>query len=263
MLKRFTRKGQAKGAVPRFPSRSKGRWLAVYLASFLFAGVGLAGPFLYDLNKTVNSYKRKRVLVRVVRHPKQEHLVQEVEKRPTQPKQAPKKVFDASKLREKRPRRRRHRRVKRKKRVMAPRKEAFGLTQASVTKGGAAVAARVVDTLMKEPEKVYVPPKAPSVLPRQGPYDVGDVERPPRFVYRAVPEYPEEAEEDGVEGVVLVWLIVDEKGRPLRVERVKGPSEDLELAAKRAAMRSRFLPAIHGSKPVMCRVKIPYRFRLE
>ena len=66
-----------------------------------------------------------------------------------------------------------------------------------------------------------------------------------------------------MEGVVTVWVVVDTRGRPAKVERVQGPRQDLKLAAKRAAMQSRFLPALYRSKPVMCRVQIPYKFRLK
>ena len=234
-----------------------------WVAALLVAGVSVAGPVLNGWNP-VRTHEPRRLAVRVIVHPRQQVLVPELEKRVESPKKK-KKIFDARDLRKKVVKR--HGRVRRhrpRKRVV-PRK-VFGVTRDSVTKGKSPVAVRVGNTLMKAPEKVYKPPakqEAPASSRARGVFGAGDVERPPRFVYRAVPKYPEEAEEDEVEGVVTVWVVVDTRGRPAKVERVEGPRRDLDLAAKRAALQSRFLPALYRSKPVMCRVRIPYRFRLE
>ncbi len=268
MLRRFRYKGMAQGFRPLVSVPARGGRLLPWIATLLVAGVAVAGPLLTGLNRP-SIHKTARLTVKVITHFRPRKPVFRIKRQLPRPKRT--KVFHASELREKhaRPRHVVRHRIRRPRIHHKPpvHRKVFGLTKASVTKGASPVVARVGNTLMKAPEKTYKPPQkdAPAASPgkRQGVFDASEVERPPEFVYRAVPEYPEEAEEDEIQGVVTVWLLVDARGRPVKVERIKGPRKDLESAAKQAAMKSRFRPALYRSRPVMCRVRIPYEFRLE
>jgi len=182
-----------------------------------------------------------------------------------------KKIFNAKKTdeiqkkvrtEEKKPRIARHKQQKKHGKT-----KMFGITPDSTTKGESPVVARVGNTLMTVPsKKTVVGPKQPVIkgaLPDRTVYGSSQVDQPPEFVVRAVPQYPAEAEEDEIEGTVIVSVIVDKKGLPVKVEKIKGESPVLFQAAKKAVMSSRFSPALYESIPVMCRVEIPYRFRLE
>lgn len=263
MLQHFKRKGMAPGVRPVMVSPKKGdrgifTWsvVGVITAGTIITGMVIGLP--------ARDYPEKyRLRLRVVLHPGKAVIPQ---KKPL----AEKKVFEARKPREDRqkvglkpPKKHnpQHKRFEKARPL-----HNFGLRPASTTKGASHVTARPGNTLMKAQGKKY------TSLPKQAEakniasdmvYRAGQVDKPPTFVFRAVPRYPPEAEEDEVEGTVLVWVVVDKKGRPVKVERIRGESSLLVQAAKQAVIKSRFSPAIYHTRPVKCMVEIPYKFRLE
>jgi protein TonB len=75
--------------------------------------------------------------------------------------------------------------------------------------------------------------------------------------------YPELAQEYGVEGTVVIRLQLDESGKIIHRECVKGLGFGCDEAALKAVKSlSRWLPAMRQGKPVDSYVYIPLRFSL-
>lgn len=267
MLRRFRYKGMAPWFKPLVFAQPKDERSLSWVVGLLVIGAGLAA-ILSDWRQRDVIPKKHSLLIEVVTHSVRHNPTVKTIKRtklPPQQKKQKKRIFKALGSQKTSVRKHKRRRPPISAKPDANRK-VFGVNKAGVTKGKSQMAVRVGNTLMKPPDKVYKPQHKKLIAlsgEKDRVFNAGEVERPPKFIFRAVPKYPEEAEEDEVEGVVTVWLVIDQHGRPVKVERVLGPRQDLEHAAKQAAMHSRFSPATYKSKPVRCRVKIPYRFRLE
>lgn len=89
------------------------------------------------------------------------------------------------------------------------------------------------------------------------------VEKLPEMVFAAKPEYPEIAKRAGITGKVFVKVLVDKEGRPKKVVVIKSDSELFNEAAKEAAMKSAFSPALQNQHPISVWIVLPYRFTLE
>jgi protein TonB len=89
-------------------------------------------------------------------------------------------------------------------------------------------------------------------------------DEPPVPIRISTPDYPEEARQAKVEGVVLVLVTVGETGRVLEAQVLKsGTIASLEAAAVRAALLSVFRPATRQGGPVKARVVLPFHFKLH
>lgn len=76
------------------------------------------------------------------------------------------------------------------------------------------------------------------------------------------PAYPELAKRAGIQGPVNVQILVDETGRVISAQAVKG-SPMLTKAAEAAALRARFTPTKLGDQPVKVQGVITYNFVLQ
>lgn len=74
--------------------------------------------------------------------------------------------------------------------------------------------------------------------------------------------YPEVARRAGLEGTVIVQVIVDAQGQPTQPNVVKSVNEILDDAAVEAVMKQTFVPGRQRSRPVAVSVTIPVHFRL-
>lgn len=82
--------------------------------------------------------------------------------------------------------------------------------------------------------------------------------QPPR------PEYPPIARRMGEEGKAILRVLVNENGRPERVEVQKtSGSARLDEAARQAILRALFKPFTEGGKPVPAYAIVPIRFQLD
>ena len=78
------------------------------------------------------------------------------------------------------------------------------------------------------------------------------------------PEYPEIAQEAGIEGTVYVQAFIDKKGRVKEVSIVKGiPNTGLNEAAMDAIRKTRFRPAKQRERAVGVYISIPVHFKLK
>lgn len=75
--------------------------------------------------------------------------------------------------------------------------------------------------------------------------------------------YPEQAKKAGVEGPVVMDLLIDEQGRVRQVNVVKGPGFGLNEAALAVAEKFEFTPGRVADKAVAVKIRYTYRFVLE
>jgi protein TonB len=75
--------------------------------------------------------------------------------------------------------------------------------------------------------------------------------------------YPEMARKAGVEGTVIVQIIIDEEGVPRDPVILRSASDLLDDAAVEAVMRQRFTPGRQRGRAVKVKLAIPVTFRLR
>ena len=85
--------------------------------------------------------------------------------------------------------------------------------------------------------------------------DLGELQR--RIIY------PEMARKAGIEGKVIVRVLVGKDGKPMKSVVQNSDSQMLDQAAKDAVMKSIFTPAIQNGQPITCWVSIPITFKLR
>lgn len=76
-------------------------------------------------------------------------------------------------------------------------------------------------------------------------------------------EYPEQAKEKGVEGMVIVEILLSETGAADRLHVLKTDSPLLTEAALDAVRAVRFTPGMTGGKPVKTKIALPIKFALK
>jgi TonB family protein len=76
--------------------------------------------------------------------------------------------------------------------------------------------------------------------------------------------YPTELKEEGIEGVVLLWLFIDEAGRPVKLQlRRSSGFRSLDRIAQDVADQMRFRPAYNQDRPVGVWVAQQIRFEFQ
>ena len=95
-----------------------------------------------------------------------------------------------------------------------------------------------------------------------GAYRVGGGVSAPRVLYQPDPEYSEEARKAKYQGTVVLWMIVDQNGRPrdIRVQRSLGMG--LDEKAIEAVKSWRFEPARKDGQAVPVMINVEVNFRL-
>jgi protein TonB len=88
-------------------------------------------------------------------------------------------------------------------------------------------------------------------------------DREPRLVTAVKPEYPDIARKAGVEGRVVVWVIIDEEGRVISAEIAASDAPILNPASLEAAYKHRFEPAYQREVPVKAKISLRFRFVLN
>lgn len=88
--------------------------------------------------------------------------------------------------------------------------------------------------------------------------------QPPVVVSRALPEYPAQAREQRLEGVVLLQAVVDRDGRVEEPIVVLRSVPGLDASAIAALRQWRFSPGRdHNKQAVRVRIEVPMRFQLR
>ncbi|GIV61724.1 MAG: hypothetical protein KatS3mg044_0590 [Rhodothermaceae bacterium] len=76
-------------------------------------------------------------------------------------------------------------------------------------------------------------------------------------------EYPDIAKKAGLEGLVVVQIVVEPDGRPSNATIARSAGSVLDQAAIDAVMKLRFKPGKQRGVPVRVRMAIPIRFKLR
>ena len=92
--------------------------------------------------------------------------------------------------------------------------------------------------------------------------DISEIEDKPKFVFWPLPEYPEAALKDKLEGIVNVRVLVGKDGRVEQVEVVGGTKLFFQ-AAVATARRYRFRPGKHEGEIRRVWMPMPIRFSLK
>ncbi len=77
-------------------------------------------------------------------------------------------------------------------------------------------------------------------------------------------DYPQVCRENGIEGVVLVSLNIDEQGKLVGHEFISYPCSDLKSAVKESLSKLKFSAAVGESgKAITSRITMPVKFELS
>jgi TonB family protein len=94
------------------------------------------------------------------------------------------------------------------------------------------------------------------------PYRVGGGVTRPRVLKRVEPQYSDEARRNKWQGVVVLEVVIDEKGKVVEARVVKSLGMGLDEQALKAAKKWKFAPGTKDGKPVPILVDLQVDFRL-
>jgi len=83
---------------------------------------------------------------------------------------------------------------------------------------------------------------------------------PPKVIKSVDPVVSDDARENGISGVVVVHVFIDEKGHVTRAAVLRGVGHGLDEAAVAAVKKYVFKPATMDGKPVACDIAIDVHF---
>jgi protein TonB len=95
-----------------------------------------------------------------------------------------------------------------------------------------------------------------------GAYRIGGGVSPPQILSKIEPEYSEEARKAKFQGVVVLQIVVDEKGNPRDIKIVRPLGLGLDQKAIDAVEKWKFSPGKKDGKPVPVFAQIEVNFRL-
>ena len=95
-----------------------------------------------------------------------------------------------------------------------------------------------------------------------GAYRVGGGVTAPTLVFKVEPEYSEEARKAKFQGIVLLYLEVNERGLPQNPRVIRALGLGLDEKAIEAVMKWRFRPGLKDGKPVAAQAQVEVNFRL-
>jgi protein TonB len=141
-------------------------------------------------------------------------------------------------------------------------RKVFGLSRnALTTDAPGAVEVKAGNTLAKEIDQEKLRPEDADDLPV--PTEEYLVTSMPRLKSEVRIPYPPEAKKKNIEGVVIMNILIDEKGKVRQAELQEGPGYGLNEAALAAIYNFEFTPAIVGNKAVAVKIRYAYRFILN
>jgi len=104
------------------------------------------------------------------------------------------------------------------------------------------------------------PAAAPAPAASQGPR----LSQEPTMLVEVKPDYPRRAQASGIEGRVVLAFTVTAEGRAENVRVIEADPPGLfEREARRAAVRSRYVPLRENGQPVASEVTKPFVFRMD
>jgi TonB family protein len=95
-----------------------------------------------------------------------------------------------------------------------------------------------------------------------GVFKVGGGISAPQAISTPDPEYTEEARNAKTQGTVVLWLIVDDQGKPRDIRVVRGLGFGLDTRAMDAVKQWKFQPAMKDGHPVNVQISVEVGFKL-
>ena len=138
--------------------------------------------------------------------------------------------------------------------------EVFGVSRKSLTSETGEIA-KAGNTLAKAPDQEKLNVNDPDSIPI--PTEDYLITKMPVLKAEIRIPYPPEAKKKGVQGAVIMDILIDSSGRVREVNLVDGPAPDLNSAAVTATKNFLFTPALMQEKAVAVRIRYAYRFVLE
>ncbi len=143
-------------------------------------------------------------------------------------------------------------------------KKVFGITRKTLTASATDSVGPEIktgNTIAKEMDNLKLDPKDANSLPI--PADEFLVTSMPVLISEIRIAYPEVAKKAGIEGPVVMDLLIDEQGTVRQVTLIKGPGFGLDDAALAAIKNFQFRPAKIKDQAVAVKIHYTYRFVLE
>jgi TonB family protein len=75
--------------------------------------------------------------------------------------------------------------------------------------------------------------------------------------------YPESDLESGIEGVVTIWFLVNEDGKPVCERVIQSVDNEIDEIALNSVRKSEFVPATVKDEPVSRAMTLPFTFSLD
>ncbi len=94
-------------------------------------------------------------------------------------------------------------------------------------------------------------------------FEEGEADEDPVPRYISPVPYPNRAKELGIEGVLLIEIVIGLKGKVESVEILKSPHPSFSTAARKAVKKWRFDPAKNKGVPVRIRARKEFEFQLR
>ena len=139
-------------------------------------------------------------------------------------------------------------------------KPVFGMHNKTLT-SDQGLAIKAGNTIAKDLDDDRLDSKDAEPLPN--PTDDFLVNQMPKLKkYFTIP-YPKSAQDSGIEGPVVIELLIDQKGYVRDTTLVKGLDEELDKIALTNIRKFEFEPALMDNKPVAVKLLFTYRFKLE
>lgn len=101
-----------------------------------------------------------------------------------------------------------------------------------------------------------------SAISGEGPVGWGEVTQFPKVSREIKATYPEEAKAAGVDGPVVMEILIDRTGKVRDVKVVSGPGYGLNESAVKAIKQFEFTPALKETSAVAVKIRYTYRFKL-
>lgn len=114
----------------------------------------------------------------------------------------------------------------------------------------------VPDVLVEEPKTDNDPPIDVVIFGAEEPraINMNDI--------RNLVGYPQIARDAGIEGMVVLRVLIDERGNYVRHKVIKQAHPILAEACEQKVNRLKFTPAIQGNRPIKFWVNVPFSFKL-
>jgi protein TonB len=98
----------------------------------------------------------------------------------------------------------------------------------------------------------------------EAPYEIGEVDNPPQIIDYIKPRYPKVAERNGLEGTVILRILINEQGLVIqtKITEIRG-FRGFGVAALQAVRQWRFRPAMikEAPVPVWCTQEIRFEIK--